>query len=1125
MDFPLPLVIGGDPLYQARILDKNRKLVAILPGVRWHYTRRINEATDVSIYIPREIIDEVVAPDHPLYGFLGAAQPVVVEGAPKRERDNKPAYAAIASYVQVYQGDKLRASGKIVGRDLGQVVTVHAMTEEILLEANLTPAQYGKVWDGWDLADVARDLLDGWQTIRVKAPEQWQQYMVDSYRVDLTTDPGLVMLAKDAEGKYYQSGYITLAFSADEIPNFKRWDRIRWSADSDGSGGPGQEPIVRTTMQWSPNGSSWSAEWDGGLPEEVGYYIGGTYPQVYVRINLYTNDTESEDDEGNPVGVTPTVFACELIARTQGPGVAVGNIPATAGVRVKSLDADHTSALQVLVAACEQADWEFTVWNGALSVAETLGTDRTRDFVFRGGSNIEIVALGDDDDELVNVLTAYSPGQGINRMEITLRDEASINEYGEYPAAVEFDVGTLAELEQKAEEFLSEHNSPKTQFEIAVAFEHGKEPAYGLGDNVRVADPDTGIVTKARIMSETREYAESGLSVRLELGKASLNLQQVLEGKPQKPADPMAPTGIWARGIVRGIRVGFSKPKGDWDSTEVHVSTASGFTPSGGTLRDVGKQTQFDILELEPRTRYYAKVVHIDSAGRKSEPSKEASAVPITMQEEQQKDYTKDYTGGVEDYIKGISPVLLVSELPELPDPRYPVGTIVFLITEEKLYRNDGENWVLLISMDLSELEGKLQSNQIELEAIKEDLIAAGAIASRHIQIEAVTAPKIAHEAVTADKIAVDAVTAPKIAADAVTAEKIATGAITETKISDDAISTPKLKAGAIEANKLAANAVTAEKIAANAVTADKIAAGAVETEKLAANAITAGKIAANAVTADKIAAGAVETEKLAANAITAGKIAAGAIETNHISAGAVKADQIDANAVTTTKILAGAVTADKIAANAVTTNKINAGAVTAEKIAARAIQTWHLEAGAVTADKLYVDETTTNKIIAGIAQIGGLAADHIKAGEISYDKLKVRFAKVTSALGGYDSDFQIPPTTLIEANSPDDWNLLIWANGVSTFNRTARFIINHQSFDTLMGSIVLQFSYNGSVWSDQIDLAYCSVSDNFEYTVGDYTFKVAPFLATNERVEMFVQYGEGSPRTPHLRFKRHAIA
>ena len=80
--------------------------------------------------------------------------------------------------------------------------------------------------------------------------------------------------------------------------------------------------------------------------------------------------------------------------------------------------------------------------------------------------------MGDDDGELCNVLTAYGPGQGINRMEITLRDEASIAEFGEYPLAMEFEVESLAELQQKAQDFLDENNSPKTQFEVAVVFDH-----------------------------------------------------------------------------------------------------------------------------------------------------------------------------------------------------------------------------------------------------------------------------------------------------------------------------------------------------------------------------------------------------------------------------------------------------------------------------------------------------------------------------------------------------------------------------------------------------------------------------------------------------------------------------
>ena len=484
-------------MYQARILDKDRKLKAVLPGVRWHYTRRINEATSIEIHIPREVVDEHITQSHALYGFFAPSQPFAVQAKPKRAKPNKAQYAEIAAFVQVFAGGRLKASGKITSRTLGEIVTVEAYTEEILLESNLTPAQYGMVWDGWDLADVARDLLDGWQSIRVKDQSQWQSYMVASSNIDLTTDPGHVMLTKRADGRYNSSGYITLAFGAGEIVNFKRWDRIRWSADS--------EDPVKTTIQYSTDGANWSTEFDGGLPEEIGLVPNfGTEDTVYVRINLYTNDTEAEDPDGNPVGVTPIVFAVELIARTEGALVA-GNIPDVAGVTVKGIEADHASAFQVLLNACEQVGWEFNVWDGSLNLAKALGADRTRDFVFRAGSNIEITALGDS-DELVNVLTAYGPGRGINRLEITLRDENSIGNdefpgYGEHHLAMEFDVETLAELEQKAQEFLSEHNTPKTQFEVAVVFDHDKEPDYGLGDKVRVADPETGIVTTTRSLS------------------------------------------------------------------------------------------------------------------------------------------------------------------------------------------------------------------------------------------------------------------------------------------------------------------------------------------------------------------------------------------------------------------------------------------------------------------------------------------------------------------------------------------------------------------------------------------------------------------------------------------------
>lgn len=650
------------------ILDRSRTIKALLPGVSWHYTRRINQATEVGVSIPRTVIEDHVPAGHSLHDFFNT--------------QSKLRHAEIASYIQIYKGGRLKASGKITDRELGQVVQVMGYTEEILLENNVTPAQYGMVWDGWDLADLARDLLDGWQSLRVKAQSQWQDRIVASSNVDLATNPGHIMLAKRSNGRYFENGYVVLLFNKSEITNFKSWDRVRWSADS--------EDPVKTSIQISTNGVSFSAPFDGGIPEEVGYYIGGDRDQVWVRINLETTDTESEDPEGNPVGVTPWVFAVELIARTHGE-LVVGNIPNTAGVTVKGLSADYANGLSVLTAACEQVGWEFTVWGGALNLAESLGFDRTRDFVLRSGTNMEIVNLGDGDGELVNILTAYGPGRGINRMEVTLRDEASIQEYGPYPLAMEFDAVTLPELQTKAQQFLGEHNSPLTSFGVTATFDREREPDYGLGDKVRVADPETGIVTTTRIMAESLEYGESGLVVNLELGKANFKLSDIIGGKdsPKKPVDPLQPTGVYARGIIAGVMVGFAEPKIDWKDTEVHLSTASGFIPSASTLKDKGRQTRFDIMELTPGVRYYAKVVHVDSAGRRSEPSQEVSAVANYMPPE----LLPDYSLGVEKFMENLKPPIMVTSLPSLPDPRYTIGTSVFLTTDKKLYSTDGNTW------------------------------------------------------------------------------------------------------------------------------------------------------------------------------------------------------------------------------------------------------------------------------------------------------------------------------------------------------------------------------------------------------------------------------------------------
>ena len=184
----------------------------------------------------------------------------------------------------------------------------------------------------------------------------------------------------------------------------------------------------------------------------------------------------------------------------------------------------------------------------------------------------------------------------------------------------------------------------------------------------------------------------------------------------------MGPTGVFARGIVAGIRVGFAEPKmDDWAYSEVHVSTAPHFEPSVGTLRDKGKQTRFDIVDLVPGGRYYARVIHVDEDGRKSPASTEVSAVAEHMPIE----LLPDHSLGVEKFMEGLKPPIMVSQKPDFPDPRYPANTILFYTVDKKLYVSTGNDW--------EPLEGE----EYVLPEILAGIVAAGGIIANQVAISA----------------------------------------------------------------------------------------------------------------------------------------------------------------------------------------------------------------------------------------------------------------------------------------------------------------------------------------------------------------------------------------------------
>ena len=180
-----------------------------------------------------------------------------------------------------------------------------------------------------------------------------------------------------------------------------------------------------------------------------------------------------------------------------------------------------------------------------------------------------------------------------------------------------------------------------------------------------------------------------------------------------------------------------------------------------------------------------------------------------------------------------------------LPSTNLFEGRVVFLTTDDKLYRYTGSAWTTAVPA--ADISGTLAD----------------------AQIAALAASKITGQ-LTDSQLA------------AIAAAKL-TGQITGTQITDGAISTAKLSAGSVTSNEIAANTITAADIAASTITATQIAAATITGANIAAGTIAAGNIAANTITASQI----------AANTITAGQIASNAITADEISAGAVTAAKI----------------------------------------------------------------------------------------------------------------------------------------------------------------------------------------------------------------------------------------
>ena len=240
-------------------------------------------------------------------------------------------------------------------------------------------------------------------------------------------------------------------------------------------------------------------------------------------------------------------------------------------------------------------------------------------------------------------------------------------------------------------------------------------------------------------------------------------------------------------------------------------------------------------------------------------------------------------------FAAGIEPVSIVSSLPS--PSGYLGAKVVFLVTDNKLYRYTGTSWVSTVLA--SDIEGELSADNFSATLRPVEIVSALPSIDNFVGRTAV------------------------LTTDGKLYRYTSSGWSASVPTTDlsGSISVGQIASGAITTDKLDANSVTTGKIATGAITADKLAANSIIAGKIAAGAISADAIAANAITADKIQAGAIQSDKIAANAITAGLLAAAGVITTSA--------QIENGIITNAKIENGAITTAKIGDAEITNAKI----------------------------------------------------------------------------------------------------------------------------------------------------------------------------------------------------------
>lgn len=544
----------------------------------------------------------------------------------------------IATFVTIHEGYNPLVSGYTESRDLSGddysfVVQGHAHR----LKQYKTPHQW-QLWNGMDLADVAREHLKAFKSKRWNTKDDWQSAV--RHNVDIEMEPGSVLLEMephpDDPDNTRPKAFGYVEFRLDLGDKALGAGRIaRWS-ETVGSHVRISVQSRAAETQSALNSTPWGPEMTAVHVDTIqdnetkGVPVSGAGRWVDIRVNLRTEDQDSPrtgaDGEIIGYGFTPILEGLELIWR-EPTFLEEGNIPQSTGVVVQGFEFNRVDFLQSLAELCNDNGWEFIVrhdeeqekivldlgqntndgWKPVLGVDRTISSPEP--LVIEHGRNIEIKVLRDNTAKIANILDCWGAGEGARQLHVQLRHEQSILENGEFPDDFHApDVETMAELLALGQAELEKRAYPEVVFTVEMPFDHLED--FGkvrLGDTITVVHPKSRQQFSARIMEEGFQLTDRARTVRWGLNDIIRNpMEQMLGRRPSSRTLgelPKVPTQVIAQ---PGPGYNVVRWTSDADSWAIRYRT----TGDGWHYEDV-KVKEYVHTQVEPNTEWEYQVAAI----------------------------------------------------------------------------------------------------------------------------------------------------------------------------------------------------------------------------------------------------------------------------------------------------------------------------------------------------------------------------------------------------------------------------------------------------------------------------------------------------------------------------------